>query len=89
MPSPIYRRRSLEKVFGHSTFMRKYAIYILELLDIEEQDTEFFFRKHELNMIYNAYSNKLSFKYYISILGGRGSEAMLILLPYDNFLRIP
>ena len=50
--------------------MRKYVIYILELLDIEEQGTEFWFRKLKFIMIYNAYSNKSPFKYYISILGG-------------------
>ena len=42
----------------------------------------FAFRKLEFDTIYNAYSNKSPFKYYISILGvgGGGSEAMLILL---------
>ena len=46
---------------------------------LEEQGTEFCFRKLEFNMRDNAYSNKTPFKYFISILGGRGSEAMLIL----------
>ena len=41
----------------------------------------FAFRKPEFNTIYNAYSNELPFKYYISVLeGGGGSEAMLTLL---------
>ena len=43
----------------------------------------FAFRKLELNVIYNAYSNESPFKYYISILGGVwgvGSKAMIILL---------
>ena len=38
------------------------------------------FRKLEFVSIYYAYMNKLPFKYYISILGGGGSEATLILL---------
>ena len=39
------------------------------------------FRKLEFDMIYYAYLNESPFKYYISILGGRGeSEAILILL---------
>ena len=60
--------------------MRKYVRYILELLDTEEQETEFCFRKLKFIMILNAYSNKSPFKYYISILGGERSEAMLICL---------
>ena len=41
----------------------------------------FAFRKLEFDTIYNAYSNKSPFKYYISVLGeGGGSEVMLILL---------
>ena len=52
--------------------MRKYVIYILELLDIEEQGTEFWFSKLEFDMIYNAYSNQSPFKYHISILGRVG-----------------
>ena len=59
--------------------MRKYGIYgiyILELLDIDEQDTEFSFRKLEFN---NAYLNKSPFKYHMSIFWG-GSEAMLLLI---------
>ena len=41
----------------------------------------FAFRKLEFDTIYNAYSNELPFKYYISVLGGNGgSEALLILL---------
>ena len=43
----------------------------------------FAFRKLELNTVYMASSDKLLFKYYISIVGGsRGSEDMLILLIY-------
>ena len=53
--------------------MRKSVTCILELLDIEEQGTEFCFRKLRfIIMIYNAYSNESPFKYYISILGGVG-----------------
>ena len=51
--------------------------YILELLDIQEQVTEFWFRKLKSITIYNAYSNKSSFKYYISILGGMGGQRSL------------
>ena len=47
-------------------------MYILELIDIEEQETEFCFGKLESNTILNAYWNKSTFKYYISILGGVG-----------------
>ena len=54
----------------------KKIIHIIELLDKDEQDTEFWFRRLEFN---NAYLNKSSFKCYISILWG-GSEAILILL---------
>ena len=42
----------------------------MQLLEIEEQGTDFCFRKFEFNTTYNAYSNKLSLKYYIIILGG-------------------
>ena len=61
--------------------MRKLVTYILELLDIEEQGTEFCFRKLEFITIYNAYSNKSPFKYYIGILGGGvwGHAYLLIL----------
>ena len=52
--------------------MTKFVIYILELLDIEEQGTEFCFRKLKFITIYNAYSKEFPFKYYISILGGPG-----------------
>ena len=52
------------------TYMRKWVIYIPELPDIEEQGTEFRFRKLEFNTIYNTYVKKSPFKYYISILGG-------------------
>ena len=52
--------------------MRKLIPYIHELLDIEEQGTEFCFRKLKFITIYNAYSNKSPFKFYISILGGMG-----------------
>ena len=45
---------------------------ILELLDIEELFTEYCFRKLKFTTIYNTYSNKSPFKYYISILGGVG-----------------
>ena len=38
------------------------------------------FRKLEFDTIYYAYLNESPFKYYISILGGWGSEAMFILL---------
>ena len=41
---------------------------------------EFAFRKPEFNTIYYTYSNKSPSKYYISVLGGGGPEAMLILL---------
>ena len=44
--------------------------YILELLDTEEHSTEFCFRKLEFDVIYNAYSNKSPFMYYISVFGG-------------------
>ena len=54
--------------------MRKKVTYILELLDIEEQGTEFCFRKLKFITIYNGYSNKSPFKYYISILGGWGVQ---------------
>ena len=37
-------------------------------------------RKLEFDTIHYAYLNDSPFKYYISILGGGGSEAMLILL---------
>ena len=50
-------------------FVKHHSIYILEVLDIEEQGIEFCFRKLEFNMIYNPNSNKSPFKYYISILG--------------------
>ena len=39
---------------------------------VEEQGTEFCFRKLKFITIYNANSNKSPFKYYISILGGVG-----------------
>ena len=51
----------------------KYLIYKSRALN-------FAFRKLEFDTIYNAYSNILPFKYYISIFGGGGSEAMLMLL---------
>ena len=54
--------------------MRKLVTYILELLDVEEQGTEFCFKKLKIITIYNAYSNKSPFKYYISILGGGGAQ---------------
>ena len=37
------------------------------------------FRKLASKTIYYVYSNESQFKYHISILGGKGSEAMLIL----------
>ena len=40
----------------------------------------YYFRKLEFNISNNVYSNKSPFKYHISILGGWGYEAMLILL---------
>ena len=40
----------------------------------------FAFRKLGLNLIYNMSSNGSTFKYYISIFGGRrGSDTMLIM----------
>ena len=39
---------------------------------------DFAFRKPEFNTIYHTYSNESPSKYYISVLGGGGSEAMLI-----------
>ena len=53
-------------------YMRKQVIYILELLDKEEKGTEFCFCKLKFDVMYNAYSNKSPFNYYISILGGWG-----------------
>ena len=41
-------------------------------LNKEEKGTEFCFRKLKFITIYNAYSIKSPFKYYISILGGVG-----------------
>ena len=45
---------------------------ILDLLDIEDQGTDFCFWKLRFNTIYNVYSKKSPFKYYISIYGGGG-----------------
>ena len=42
------------------------------MYDLEEQGTVFLIRKLEFNKIYNPYSNKSPFKYYITILGGGG-----------------
>ena len=58
---------------------------ILELLDIEELFTEYCFRKLKFTTIYNTYSNKSPFKYYLSILGGGmgggfGGHAYLLFL---------
>ena len=57
-----------------------WSLHILEKIShyIEKQGTMFCFRNLEFNTIYNAFSNKSPFKYHISILGGCGSEAMLI-----------
>ena len=40
----------------------------------------FAFRKPEFDTIYNTYLNESPFKYDISVLGGGGAKAMLILL---------
>ena len=61
--------------------MRKKVRYILELLDTEEQGTEFCFRMLTFITIYKAYSEKISIQVlYKHFRGGGGFEAMLICL---------
>ena len=52
----------------------------LNYLIYQTRAWNFVFRKLEFDTIYYAYLNESTFKYYISILGVEGSEAMLILL---------
>ena len=70
-------------IFGGLTriaYVARGKMLILKLPDIEEQGTEFCFKKLEFYTIYNAYVKKSPFTYYISILGGRSriQENLLI-----------
>ena len=52
--------------------MKKKSYIYLNYLIYKSRALNFTFRKLEFDTIYNAYSNKSPFNYYISILGGGG-----------------